>query len=280
MVMGSLQKAALASLRAADRRRRRLLWPLADRDSWLSPSLRSSWVWSRSIEAVSESSPDTRAPFEAIRECAFKKQYFSDVSRECTFNANDPCGKGNLELPSHGNSMRKEFLGRGQGFTGVNLRRSNLATRTTYFRCFSVNTEIPSEIKKDIHPDASLNFPDMSIMESNLPPPKLGQKPRVVILGTGWAASRLMKDLDPALCDIVCVSPRNHMVFTPLLASTCVGTLEFRSVAEPVVRIQSALSKSPNSYFFLGHCTNIDAQNHKVTFCMFPPPFSSINRSG
>lgn len=29
-------------------------------------------------------------------------------------------------------------------------------------------------------------------------------------------------------------SPRNHMLFTPLLASTTVGTLEFRSIAEPV----------------------------------------------
>lgn len=27
------------------------------------------------------------------------------------------------------------------------------------------------------------------------------------------------------------ISNRNHMVFTPLLASTCVGTLEGRSVA-------------------------------------------------
>ncbi|GFQ06355.1 internal alternative NAD(P)H-ubiquinone oxidoreductase a2 mitochondrial [Phtheirospermum japonicum] len=72
----------------------------------------------------------------------------------------------------------------------------------------------------------------------------------VVVLGSGWAACRFLKGLDTRLYDVVCISPRNHMVFTPLLASTCVGTLEFRSVAEPVSQIQEALAKDPNSYFF------------------------------
>uniref|UniRef100_A0A1D1Z9W0 NADH:ubiquinone reductase (non-electrogenic) n=1 Tax=Anthurium amnicola TaxID=1678845 RepID=A0A1D1Z9W0_9ARAE len=93
---------------------------------------------------------------------------------------------------------------------------------------------------------------------------KAGQKPRVVVLGTGWAACRFMKGLDTHTYDVVCISPRNHMVFTPLLASTCVGTLEFRSVAEPVSRIQSALATSPNSYFYLASCKLIDTHNHEV----------------
>ncbi|KAF2303410.1 hypothetical protein GH714_018102 [Hevea brasiliensis] len=90
------------------------------------------------------------------------------------------------------------------------------------------------------------------------------EKPRVVVLGTGWAACRFMKGLDTKIYDVVCISPRNHMVFTPLLASTCVGTLEFRSVAEPVSRIQSALATSPNSYFYLASCTGIDTDKHEV----------------
>src|ERR1044072_8107129 len=99
---------------------------------------------------------------------------------------------------------------------------------------------------------------------SGLEPTKPHEKPRVVVLGSGWAGCRLMKDLDPDIYDIVCVSPRNHMVFTPLLASTCVGTLEFRSVAEPIGRIQPALSRLPGSYFFLANCTAIDAEKHEV----------------
>ena len=76
-----------------------------------------------------------------------------------------------------------------------------------------------------------------------------------------------MKGIDTDLYDVVCVSPRNHMVFTPLLASTCVGTLEFRSVAEPIGRIQPAISKAPGSYFFLANCTSLDAEKQMVMWC-------------
>ncbi|XP_022715959.1 internal alternative NAD(P)H-ubiquinone oxidoreductase A1, mitochondrial-like [Durio zibethinus] len=93
---------------------------------------------------------------------------------------------------------------------------------------------------------------------------KPGEKPRVVVLGTGWAACRFLKGLNTKIYDVVCISPRNHMVFTPLLASTCVGTLEFRSVAEPVSRIQSALSTSPHSYFYLASCIGVDTNKHEV----------------
>ncbi|KAI4312126.1 hypothetical protein MLD38_036974 [Melastoma candidum] len=93
---------------------------------------------------------------------------------------------------------------------------------------------------------------------------KPGEKPRVVVLGTGWAACRFIKGLDTKIYDVVCISPRNHMVFTPLLASTCVGTLEFRSVAEPVSQIQPALSTSPSSYFYLASCTGINTDKHEV----------------
>lgn len=104
---------------------------------------------------------------------------------------------------------------------------------------------------------------------SGLRPTKPGEKPRVVVLGSGWAGCRLMKGLDTKLYDVVCVSPRNHMVFTPLLASTCVGTLEFRSVAEPIARIQPAISREPGSYFFLSNCTGLDTDKHLVRFCWF-----------
>ncbi|KAJ8629118.1 hypothetical protein MRB53_022441 [Persea americana] len=93
---------------------------------------------------------------------------------------------------------------------------------------------------------------------------KPNEKPRVVVLGTGWAGCRFLKGLNTEQYDIVCISPRNHMVFTPLLASTCVGTLEFRSVAEPVSRIQPALGGSPNSYFYLASCTGVDMDKHEV----------------
>ncbi|MBA0587569.1 internal alternative NAD(P)H-ubiquinone oxidoreductase A1, mitochondrial [Gossypium raimondii] len=111
---------------------------------------------------------------------------------------------------------------------------------------------------------STANQPPVAAQASGLGPTKADEKPRVVVLGSGWAGSRLMKGLDPKLYDIVCVSPRNHMVFTPLLASTCVGTLEFRSVAEPISRIQPSISSAPGSYFFLANCTAVNTESHEV----------------
>ncbi|MED6145155.1 Internal alternative NAD(P)H-ubiquinone oxidoreductase A1, mitochondrial [Stylosanthes scabra] len=128
---------------------------------------------------------------------------------------------------------------------------------TPYYQHPSANTErAPEESELEVEQDE----PKYAGLEAT----KLGEKPRVVVLGTGWAACRFLKGLDTRIYDVVCISPRNHMVFTPLLASTCVGTLEFRSVAEPVSRIQKALSKDPNSYFFLASCTGIDTNKHEV----------------
>ncbi|MCI39318.1 NAD(P)H dehydrogenase B2, partial [Trifolium medium] len=36
------------------------------------------------------------------------------------------------------------------------------------------------------------------------------------------------------------------------------------SVAEPVGRIQDALARDPNSYFFLASCTGVDTNKHEV----------------
>ena len=53
-------------------------------------------------------------------------------------------------------------------------------------------------------------------------------------MGTGWAGYNICRDLDPARYKVVCVSPADHVLFTPLLRLTATGTLEFRSIQEPV----------------------------------------------
>ncbi|KJZ74081.1 hypothetical protein HIM_06530 [Hirsutella minnesotensis 3608] len=62
-------------------------------------------------------------------------------------------------------------------------------------------------------------------------------KERVVILGSGWAGYALARRLSPSKASRILISPRSHFVFTPLLASTSVGTLEFRAAIEPVRRL-------------------------------------------
>ncbi|RYC60498.1 hypothetical protein CHU98_g5728 [Xylaria longipes] len=64
-----------------------------------------------------------------------------------------------------------------------------------------------------------------------------GRKERVVILGSGWAGYAFARTLDPKKYERIMVSPRSYFVFTPLLAGTAVGTLEFRAVIESVRRL-------------------------------------------
>ncbi|KAI0901811.1 FAD/NAD(P)-binding domain-containing protein [Annulohypoxylon nitens] len=63
------------------------------------------------------------------------------------------------------------------------------------------------------------------------------KKERVVILGSGWAGYGCLRGLDPNKYERILISPRSYFVFTPLLAGTAVGTLEFRTVLEPVRRL-------------------------------------------
>ncbi len=56
----------------------------------------------------------------------------------------------------------------------------------------------------------------------------------VVLLGSGWANHALMKVADCNKLRLIVVSPSNHFVFTPMLASAAVGTVEYRSMTEAV----------------------------------------------
>ena len=55
------------------------------------------------------------------------------------------------------------------------------------------------------------------------------ERPTVVVLGTGWAAHAFTKLASTYDLRIVVISPVNHFVFTPMLASASVGTIEYRS---------------------------------------------------
>ena len=61
-------------------------------------------------------------------------------------------------------------------------------------------------------------------------------RPRLVVLGCGFGGYSLLTRLDLARWDATLVSPRNYFLFYPLLASATVGTVELRSILEPVPR--------------------------------------------
>jgi NADH dehydrogenase len=62
-------------------------------------------------------------------------------------------------------------------------------------------------------------------------------KPRLVILGGGWGAVSMLKTLPPTAYNVTLIAPDNYFCFTPLLPSACVGTVEPRSLVEPLRRL-------------------------------------------
>ncbi|GFZ05603.1 NAD(P)H dehydrogenase B4 [Actinidia rufa] len=88
------------------------------------------------------------------------------------------------------------------------------------------------------------------------------KKKKVVVLGTGWAGTSFLKNLKDPSYEVQVVSPRNYFAFTPLLPSVTVGTVEARSVVEPVRNIVK--KKGLDVKFREAECLNIDAVNKKT----------------
>ena len=82
------------------------------------------------------------------------------------------------------------------------------------------------------------------------------KKPKLVILGTGWGSVALLKLLNREDYHITVVSPVNHFLFTPMLPSATVGTLELRSLVEPVRRIVNRVK---------GHFLKADAVDVEIS---------------
>ena len=59
-------------------------------------------------------------------------------------------------------------------------------------------------------------------------------KPRIVVLGSGWGSFNFLQKIDKEKYHVTCISPSNHFLFTPLLPSSALGTVEFRSIQEPI----------------------------------------------
>ncbi|KAH9820913.1 Pyridine nucleotide-disulfide oxidoreductase [Teratosphaeria destructans] len=79
-------------------------------------------------------------------------------------------------------------------------------------------------------------------------------RPKLVVLGTGWGSVALLKQLIPGEYHVTVVSPSNHFLFTPMLPSATVGTLEFRSLVEPI----RAIVRRAKGHFLKASATDVD----------------------
>lgn len=111
---------------------------------------------------------------------------------------------------------------------------------TTYREDLSY-TDIPVSTEA-LHPrrggPKNLPIADTLVSDDDCPEnARAKHKPKLVILGSGWGSVALLKQLKPEDYHITVVSPVNYFLFTPMLPSATVGTLELRSLVEPIRRI-------------------------------------------
>lgn len=93
------------------------------------------------------------------------------------------------------------------------------------------------------------------------PDPK---KKTIVVLGTGWASVSYLKTINAEDYNIIVISPRNYFLFTPLLPSCTVGTIEYRSIMEPIRSILRR--KKAVVQFYEAEVEKIDHDNKTVHF--------------
>lgn len=91
-----------------------------------------------------------------------------------------------------------------------------------------------------------------------------GPKKKLVILGSGWGAMSVLKHLDPGQFEVVVVSPRNYFMFTPLLPSVTVGTVEARSIVEPVRKILAKRYRKHPVNFLEAECMGVDPKSKTI----------------
>ncbi|CAF3695719.1 unnamed protein product [Rotaria socialis] len=86
---------------------------------------------------------------------------------------------------------------------------------------------------------------------------KSNGKKKVIVLGAGWGGFQFVRYLNRKKYDVTLISPRNHFLFTPLLPSTTVGTLEFRCIIEPVRTL-------PNLQYYQAYCDEISHKTNQI----------------
>ncbi|CAE6458767.1 unnamed protein product [Rhizoctonia solani] len=90
------------------------------------------------------------------------------------------------------------------------------------------------------------------------------EKKTIVVLGSGWGATSMLKSLDTEDYNVVVISPRNYFLFTPLLPSVAIGTLDSRSIIQPTRYITR--HKSRRVYVYEAEAQEVDPKNKTVTF--------------
>ncbi len=101
----------------------------------------------------------------------------------------------------------------------------------------------------------------MSELTQRLQPQTGSRRPRVVIVGAGFAGLHAAKALGHQPVDVTVVDRRNHHTFQPLLYQVALAVLSPANIAQP---IRSILRKQSNTQVLMDEVTGIDLEKHQI----------------
>src|SRR5690349_24548370 len=101
----------------------------------------------------------------------------------------------------------------------------------------------------------------------------MSDRPRVVIIGGGFAGLNAAKKLAHEPVDVTLVDRKNHHTFQPLLYQVATAGL---SPAEIAVPIRQVFEKSPNIRVLMGEVTGFDLQKQRVLLDHFTTDYDYL----
>lgn len=132
--------------------------------------------------------------------------------------------------------------------------------------CLSVATKRPTDSHwtRTDSPDVVRSRPRHTIGYSPVPfglPRRMTARPRVLIVGGGFAGISAAQALKRAPVDVTVVDRRNHHLFQPLLYQVATAALAPADIAEP---IRTILRKQKNATVILGSVEYVDAVKKRI----------------
>src|SRR5438270_891868 len=98
-------------------------------------------------------------------------------------------------------------------------------------------------------------------MATMLPMAQHGNRPKVVVIGAGFAGLNAAKALAGAPVDVTIVDRKNHHTFQPLLYQVALAVLSPAEIASPV---RTVLRRDKNIEVLLGQVSGFDLENRRV----------------
>jgi len=92
--------------------------------------------------------------------------------------------------------------------------------------------------------------------------PEYPDKPKIVILGTGFGALAMASSINTHKFQVSIVSPRAYFMYTPMLPASTTGSLPFECIVEPVRHLANRTKKF--FQYYEASCQDIDLEKNKI----------------